>query len=187
MTSQSTPQTASTADTRPTRRERPRLDGILPEKVVGGLVLLAIGIVLLAGRLVPGFGEYALLAVGVVCLVAFALTREYGYAVATGITGGLGVGIILTRFFTDPYDGVAFMAAFGGGFVVVWLLGLLSDPRETSPWPFIPAILFFAVAMTIVTETSVIFDTLAVVAIVALILGGLKAVRDTRRPERAGA
>lgn len=166
------------------RREPPRIEGILPDKAVGGLVLLAIGIVILASRLTPGFGEYALLAVGIVCLVAFAVTREYGYAVATGIVGGMGVGVIFTTMATDPYDGVAFLAAFAGGFVVVWLLGLLADPRVTNPWPWIPAVLFAAVALTIVTETSTILDALVVVSIGALILGGLKAVRDSRREAR---
>lgn len=168
-----------------TAQNTPRpLDGMIPEKAVGGLVLVAIGLVLIAGYLIPGFGQYALLAVGIVCLVAFALTREYGYAVATGITGGLGVGVILSSFYTDPYDGVAFMASFAGGFLVIWLLGLLAKPRETNPWPFIPAILFAAVAITIVTETSTLLDALVIIGVISLIAGGLKAIRDARK-ERA--
>lgn len=169
-----------TAPQTSTETRRP-MDGVIPTKAVGGLVLVAIGLIIVASYAIPGFGEWVLLAVGVVCLVAFAATREYGYAVATGITGGLGVGVILTTMFTDPYDGVVFLLAFAGGFVVVWLLGLVAKPRETNPWPFIPAILFAAVAVTIVTETSTLLDALVVIAVIGLIAGGLKAVRDARK------
>jgi hypothetical protein len=157
------------------------VDGLIPEKAIGGLVLVGIGLAVIASYLIDGFGEYLLLAIGLICLAAFVFTREYGYAVATGITGGLGVGVVLTTMFSDPYDGVVFMLAFAGGFLVVWLLGLLADPRETHPWPLIPAVLFAAVAVTIVTETSVLLDALVVLAIIALIGGGLKAIRDARK------
>jgi hypothetical protein len=164
-----------------TANDRPRaLDGMIPEKAVGGLVLVAIALIVIASYLIPGFGEYALLSVGIVCLVAFVATREYGYAVAAGITGGMGVGVLLTTLYRDPYDGVAFMLAFAGGFVAVWLLGLFARPRETNGWPFIPAILFVAVAVTIVTESSILLDSLVVIAVVALIAFGLKALREAR-------
>jgi hypothetical protein len=157
------------------------LQGILPEKTVGGLVLVAIGLVIVASYVIPGFGQYALLAVSIVCLVAFAFTREYGYAVATGITGGLGVGVVLSSMASDPHDGVIFMGSFAAGFLAVWVLGLGARPRETNPWPLIPALLFGAIAITIVTESSLLLDTLLVVAVVALIGGGLKAIRDSRK------
>ncbi len=165
-----------------TASDQPRsLDGILPEKLVGGLVLVAIGLIVVASYLIPGFGEYALLAVGIVCLVAFAFTREYGYAVATGITGGIGVGVIASTFYTDPYDGVAFLLSFAGGFAAVWVLGLFAKPRETHPWPFIPAVLFAAVAVTVVTESSILLDSLVVLAVISLFAFGLKAIRDARK------
>jgi hypothetical protein len=165
-----------------TAHDAPRsLQGILPQKTVGGLVLVAIGLVIIASWAIPGFGQYALLAVGIVCLVAFALTREYGYAVATGITGGLGVGVVLSSMASDPYDGVIFMASFAAGFLAVWLLGFGAKPRETNLWPLIPAVLFGAIAITIVTESSLLLDALLVVAVVSLIGGGLKAIRDARK------
>ena len=160
---------------------RKTFDGILPEKAVGGLVLVAIGIVIIAAQLIPGFGQYTLLAVGIVCLIAFALTREYGYAVATGITGGLGVGIVLSSLASDPYDGVIFMSSFAAGFLAVWILGLGAKPRETNPWPLVPAAIFAAIAVTIVTESSLLLQAVIAVAVVALIGGGLKAIYDSRK------
>jgi hypothetical protein len=160
---------------------RKTFDGILPEKAVGGLVLVAIGIVIIAAQLIPGFGQYTLLAVGIVCLIAFALTREYGYAVATGITGGLGVGVVLSGIASDPYDGVIFMSSFAAGFLAVWVLGLGAKPRETNPWPLVPAAIFAAIAVTIVTESSLFLQAVIAVAVVALIGGGLKAIYDSRK------
>jgi hypothetical protein len=160
---------------------RKTFDGILPEKAVGGLVLVAIGIVIIAAQLIPGFGQYTLLAVGIVCLIAFALTREYGYAVATGITGGLGVGVVLSGMAADPYDGVIFMSSFAAGFLAVWVLGLGAKPRETNPWPLVPAAIFAAIAVTIVTESSLLLQAVIAVAVVALIGGGLKAIYDSRK------
>ena len=163
-----------------TQTRRP-MDGILPEKLVGGIVLVAIGLLLVASYFIPGFGQYTLLGVAIICAIAFALTREYGFAVATGITGGLGVGVLASSTATDPYDGVIFMASFAAGFLAVWLLGLLAKPRETNPWPLIPAALFGAVAVTIVTETSILLDTVIALAVIALIAGGIKSIRDARR------
>ena len=160
---------------------RKTFDGILPEKAVGGLVLVAIGIVIVAAQLIPGFGQYTLLAVGIVSLIAFALTREYGYAVATGITGGLGVGVVLSGMASDPYDGVIFMSSFAAGFLAVWVLGLGAKPRETNPWPLVPAAIFAAISVTIVTESSLLLQAVIAVAVVALIGGGLKAIYDSRK------
>ena len=156
-------------------------EGLLTDKAVGGLVLVAIGISVIAVYLIPGTGQYLLLAIGIICLVAFGLTREYGYAVAAGITGGLGAGVLMSTLASDPYDGVLFLAALAGGFVVVWILGLFADPRETHPWPFIPAIVLAAVAVTIIIESPVLLEALTAVAVVALIGGGLKAIRDGRK------
>ena len=163
-----------------TQTRRP-MDGILPEKLVGGIVLVAIGLLLVASYFIPDFGQYTLLAVGIVCLIAFALTHEYGYAVATGITGGLGVGIVLSSLASDPYDGVIFMSSFAAGFLAVWILGLGAKPRETNPWPLIPAAIFAAIAVTIITESSLLLQAVIAVAVVALIGGGLKAIYDSRK------
>jgi hypothetical protein len=110
------------------------VEDILPDRSVAGLVLIVIGLIIVISRLVPGTGEYVLLAIGVTCLIAFALTREYGWAVAAGLIGGLGVGVVLSTLFTDPSDGMVFMLSLAGGFAAVWLLGFAADPAERNPW-----------------------------------------------------
>jgi len=159
---------------------RRSLGGILNDKTVGGLVLVAIGLLIVASYAISGFGQYLLLGIAIVCGIAFALTREYGYAVATGITGGLGAGVLLSMLYSDPMDGVVFLAAFAAGFLAIWLLGFLASPRETNPWPLVPSAFFGAVSVTVATEDPTLLNIVIVVSIIALIVGGLKTIRDSR-------
>jgi hypothetical protein len=168
------------------RRER-RVEGVLPERSVGGLVLVAIGLIIVASRLVSGFGEYVLLAVGIVCLIAFLLTREYGYAVAAGIVGGLGVGIVLSATAIDPNDGAVFMLSLAGGFVAVWILGFFADPQERNPWPLVPAGILAAVGISIVTDAPGLIDWLIVAVAVALVIAGLRAFRRSRTTDQVAS
>ena len=74
-----------------------RVEGLLPERTVLGLTLLAIGAIILAASVVPGVDRYTLLGVSAATLVAFASTREYGFAIPAGITGGLGTMVLAAR------------------------------------------------------------------------------------------
>lgn len=168
------------------RRER-RVEGVLPERSVGGLVLVAIGLIIVASRLISGFGEYVLLAVGTTCLIAFLITREYGYAVAAGIVGGLGVGVVLSATATDPNDGAVFMLSLAGGFVVLWVLGFFADPPERNPWPLIPAAALAAIGISISTDNPGLIDWLVVAVAVILVIAGLRAFRGSRTTDRAAA
>jgi hypothetical protein len=177
-------QTNATSTTKGTER---RVEGILPERSVGGLVLIAIGLIIVVSRLVPGAGEYVLLAVGVTCLVAFLLTREYGYAVAAGIVGGLGVGVVLSVMVDDPYDGMVFMLSLAGGFLAVWILGFFADPPERNPWPIVPAVILAAIGVSIATDTPGLIDWLIVIVAVLLVVVGLRAFRANRRSNQPAA
>jgi hypothetical protein len=168
------------------RRER-RVEGILPERSVGGLVLVAIGLIIVASRVIPGFNDYTLLAVGITCLIAFLFTREYGYAVAAGIVGGLGVGVLLSATVADPTDGLVVMLSWAGGFVGVWILGFFADPTERNPWPVIPAVILAAIGISIATDTPGLIDWLIVAVAAVLVIAGLRAFRTSRTTEQAAA
>src|SRR5207253_9929299 len=62
---------------------------------VGGLILIVIGLVFLAGQLVTNASHYVVLGVGLTFLVAFFATRNYGFLVPAGIVSGVGVGLVL--------------------------------------------------------------------------------------------
>jgi hypothetical protein len=165
--------TAATASST-TRRER-RVEGVVPERTILGVTLLAIGLVVIGGFVVPDLDRYTLVLVSAVCLGAFALTREYGYAVPAGITGGVGAMVLVTSsMVNDPaVSGSAFFLCLAGGFIAVWVLGLFALPRETHPWPLVPATVLGIMGLAILTQTPAAFDWLKAGIAVALITGGL--------------
>jgi hypothetical protein len=118
-----------------------RIEGVVPERPILGAVLAAIGTIVLAGFVVPDTERYTLVTISAVLLVAFALTREYGYAVPAGITGGVGTMVLLVTSgsIAPAYVPATVFLSIAGGFAAVWLLGLVAIPRTTHPWPLVPA------------------------------------------------
>ncbi len=179
--------TASAASPSSTGRRARRVEGVVPERTILGITLLAIGTVVFAGLVVPDLDRYTLLLVSAVCLVAFAFTREYGFAVPAGITGGLGAMVLVTSSITnDPLiTGSAFFLCVAGGFVAVWVLGLLAVPRETHPWPLVPATVLGIMGLAVVTRTPAAVDWLTAGIALALITGGVVMVARHRRGSSA--
>jgi hypothetical protein len=177
--------TAVTAPS-PARRER-RVEGVVPERTILGVTLFAIGLVVLAGFLVAGLDRYTLIGVSTVCLLAFAATREYGYAVPAGITGGVGSMILVTSSITnDPIlSGSSFFLCLAGGFLAVWLLGLVAVPRETHPWPLVPATVLGIMGLAILTQTPAAVDWLKIGIGVALATIGVVLVLRSRTRQEA--
>ena len=66
------------------------IEGVIPERTVVGVTLAAIGAIVLTGFVFPDFERFSLLSISAVLLAAFAVTREYGFAIPAGITGGIG-------------------------------------------------------------------------------------------------
>jgi hypothetical protein len=155
-------------------RER-KVEGVVPERTILGITLLAIGLVVIGGLFLPDLDRYTLVLVSAVCLGAFALTREYGYAIPAGITGGVGSMVLVTSSITnDPLlSGSAFFLCLAGGFVAVWILGLFALPRETHPWPLVPATVLGIMGLLVLTQNPAAFDWLKAGIAVALITGGL--------------
>ena len=108
---------------------------------VAGLVLIAIGGLLLLGRWVPDAGEYVVLAIGLVLLVVFFATGEYGFLVPGGIISGIGAGIPLATAYEGQLGGGLFLVAMAVGFLLIWILGLLFRVREHHWWPLVPGLI----------------------------------------------
>src|ERR1043166_9019402 len=83
---------------------------------VGGLILIAIGLVALFGTSFPGRGAWIFLGLGAAFLIARVLTDRRGYAVPAGILLGFGSFVLFTE--TGMLDG----PAAGGTFFI--FLGL---------------------------------------------------------------
>jgi len=115
------------------RRER-RNDGAW----VGGLILIVVGIVFLAGQFISNASHYVVLAIGLTFLVAFLATRNYGFLVPAGIVMGVGVGLVL-RFYEEGRVGSGLLlVSLGIGFIAIWVVASLFRLRENHPWPLIP-------------------------------------------------
>ena len=106
----------------------------MPERRLLGIVLLIIGTIVAAGFILDSVDRYTLVAISATLLVAFGLSREYGYAVPAGITGGLGTAVLIISagtFGPTATPAVLFLS-IAGGFTAVWILGLLAVPHRSQ-------------------------------------------------------
>ncbi len=161
------------ASSRPQRR----VEGIVPERRLLGSVLLVIGVIIAAGFVSDQFDQYTLIAVSITCLVAFAVSREYGYAIPAGITGGLGTATLLiaNSVFAPAYVPAVFFLSMAGGFLTVWLLGLGAVPQEKHPWPLVPATILgaFGLAFAAGQPDAIQWIQVAVAAVIIVAGAGL--------------
>ncbi len=159
--------------TRPQRR----VEGVVPERRLLGAFLLVIGTIIATGLVSDQFSQYTLLAVSAASLVAFALSREYGYAIPAGITGGLGTAayVIAHGVFAAPYTPAVFFLSMAGGFLAVWLLGLIAVPQEKHPWPLVPATVLgaFGLAFAAGQPGAIQWIQVAIAAVIIVAGAGL--------------
>lgn len=159
--------------TTPTPRVR-RVEGLVPERAVLGATLFAIGATILAAAVVPDFDRYTLLIVSAICLAAFAVSREYGFAIPAGITGGIGAMVLLTSSGSlDPMTtGSVFFLSLATGFAAVWVLGLVADPVEKSPWPLAPAAVLGTMGVLLAARQPAAFDWVQIGLATLFVIGG---------------
>ncbi len=163
-----------------------RIEGVIPERVVLGLTLTAIGTVVLTGFVVPSVERFSLLAISAILLTAFVATREYGFAIPAGITGGIGTMVYLvTSGSIDPSSTttVVFLS-MAAGFAAIWPLGLAALPRTTHPWPLVPAIVLGLIGLAFAARQPVALDWIqAGVAFVLVVAGASMVLRRNGRSE----
>jgi len=140
---------------------------------IGGLVLIAVGVVMLGTYVLPEIGLYVVLALGLIFLAAFALTRAYGFLVPGAIMTGLGVGIVLTPYVIQGMmTGALIVGALALGFAAIGVIAYLMHLDEAHPWPFIPAAILGTVAVFLALDRPEALQWLGVVAAIAMIIGG---------------
>jgi hypothetical protein len=159
-----------------------RIEGVIPERTVLGVTLAAIGTIVLTGFAFPEFERFSLLSISAVLLVAFAVTREYGFAIPAGITGGVGTMVYLvTSGSIDPSSvtTVVFLS-LAGGFAAIWPLGLAALPRTTHPWPLVPATVLGLVGLAFAARQPMALDWIqAGVALFLVVAGAAMVLRRT--------
>lgn len=170
--------TTTTTTIRPPRR----VEGLLPERAVLGMTLIGIAAIVAAGALIPNLDRWTLLGVSALTLTAFALSREYGFAIAAGITGGLGTAIALVTSgsIAPAMTAAAVFLPVAAGFAAVWVLGLVARPRGTHPWPLFPATILGSLGASIALEMPGLIDWVGAGLAVAFALAGIGML--VRRP-----
>ncbi len=119
---------------------------------VAALALIAIGVIMLMGRIAPLRLEFeggmVLLTIAS-CFLFFSFwKRIYGLMIPGAILAGLSVGVT----FADVTDGVSVLWGLALGFLSIFFLGRALF-KQGSAWPVIPAVILFAVG-TIVAAAN---------------------------------
>jgi hypothetical protein len=146
-------------------------------RAAGGVLLIAVGLLLLAGQIIR-VDHLFLPILGGVFILAAVTQRNPGLLVPGGILMGIGVGSFLTDnvFFAmaEPVRSGLFLVSLAGGFVLITVLSTLFT-RHTQVWALFPATIIGLIGGALLIGGSAInvLAFLGQVWPVFLILGGL--------------
>lgn len=117
-------------------RQTPRTSGAY----VGAALLIVIGQIALVSNLsgIRDFGEVVPLGIGLAFMVAYAMTRRYGYLVPGGIVTGIGGGILAGWVVGASDNGIYVVLAGGLGFLLIYTADVLVARVTRRWWPVIP-------------------------------------------------
>jgi hypothetical protein len=163
---------------RSTTTPLPRVDGIVPERRLLGVVLLIIGSIIALVNLSDVIDRSALIAISLTTLGAFALSRQYGYAVAAGVTGGLGVAVLVI---TAASLASLTIAAVLFLFAAVWLLGLVANPSRRHPWPLAAAAVLGAMGLAFAAGQPGAIAVIQLVVVGAVFAAGIRMIVGRQR------
>lgn len=158
-----------------------------PGAFIGATVLILIGVLALLANLVGSNYVYESipLGMGLAFLVAYALTRQYGFLVPAGILSGLGAGVLTSSLFNGGDGGPYVVISLGLGFLVIYALDVLVTGKALRWWPLIPGGLMLLIGSGIASENAGAARQLQVWAPVLLIaLGVLILVTRLREGKR---
>jgi hypothetical protein len=141
--------------------------------VVGGLILIALGIVFLVAQRYPeAFGAWMfLVGLAVIFLAVYLYTREYGFLIPGCILMSIGVPLAIIQYQTaqpgmviesmSPDQGGFVVLGLGLGFICIWLIDLLvARGRPGGWWPLIPGGLLLAAGLAITSGNEQWLDTI---------------------------
>ena len=115
-----------------------------------GMILIALGVILLVGNLTTVGADALVLALGVVFLAGYAGRRGYGLLVAGGILTGLGAGIVVGHL---AGKGDYTVLGLGLGFMLIFVVDYLLTRNQRRWWPLIPGAALAIVGLSQVAPT----------------------------------
>ena len=155
-----------------------------PGAYVGAAILIVIGLTALIANL--GGEKYAYEAIpfgiGAAFLVAYALTRQYGYLVPGAILTGVGAGVLGASLFNAADGGPYGAIGAGIGFLLIFGVDMLVSRETTRWWPTIPGALMILVGAGAAGQDQEFFRQIQIWSPALLIvLGVLLLVTRVRR------
>ena len=135
---------------------------------IGGLVLILLGVAFLAQQFYPDvFGGWMfLVGLGIIFLVAYVVSQQYGFLIPGAILTGLGVGVALIETNTvsggETVEGGVIVLALGISFLAIWLSDLLlTRGRPGGWWPLIPGGILTVVGVSLLYENEAWLESVA--------------------------
>ena len=149
--------------------------------VVPGLFLIGLGVVLLLVQTTSIGGEAVVAVIGAAFLVAYFLTRVYGFLVPAGILLGLGMGILWQLQVGG--EGGAVLIGLGLGFASIWLIGALMRDRINHWWPLVPGGIMVTIGLLVEAEqTGILEDYGDLWPIILVVIGVVLLLVQLTRP-----
>ena len=147
------------------------------EQALLGLLLVAIGAAVGFVNFVPNTDESIVLAIGLIVLAFFAITRWDWAMIWGSIQTGAGVGILLVANAPDEMGGL-FLVSLGAGFLAVSTLSVVLRYADHRVWPLIPGGILVVLGGVQLAGAEDIFDVIftfgwpvALVAAGAILIG----------------
>ncbi len=154
--------------------------------LVGASILIVSGVIALIANL--GGSEYVYrsipLAIGAAFLVAYALTRQYGFLVPGGILSGIGAGTLMAAFNGGPDEGLYVVLALGLGFLLVFAVDMLVTRTMARWWPLIPGGVMLVVGVTAGESAGSLWYAHIWLPVLLIAFGVLLLIARMREPSR---
>lgn len=124
--------------------------------LIPGLLLIAVGIVMLLAQFFDSTPGLLLLLLGLIFLIAYAFTRTIGLLIPGCILAGLGIGILVGR---APFrEDVSVLIGLGLGFIAIFVVQLVVAGRSHW-WPLVPGgLLLLAGVAEMVPQGQVLLE-----------------------------
>ena len=135
--------------------ERTSVSWLNSRRLTAVILLIIAALALLARIATVPVGHAIPLIMGVIFVVAAALTRRDGYLVPGGILSGLGTGLLLQRLMSHgrAVDEAIFLLCLAGGFGLITLLNTALFRRRVL-WPLWPGIILGVIGLATLTRMN---------------------------------
>lgn len=153
-------------------------------RFVAGAILVTLGLAFLAAEWFALTDAVVIGAIAAVLLVAYALTRAYGYLVAGMILAGAAVGTGVQDYGYDESGGL--VAVFvGAGFLGIYVLDLAAR-HGSRWWPLIPGTILVLFGASVATAGTAAAELIERLWPLGLVLAGLVVLLGARRVPASG-